>query len=121
MEGVRSKLLTSRMLGVHAMAVSGMALCVVLGRWQWDRAAVTHSAQNGFYAFEWWSFVLILAVVWVRTVQDELTPAEHPEAPTAAGQSLSTSAASAAADAEGDEEMAAYNRYLAALAANPRD
>ena len=83
---VLAKLLTGRMLGVHAAAVSGMALCAVLGRWQWARAAVTHSAQNGFYAFEWWSFAVIMFVVWIRTMQDEVRPAPHPDAPPRAGQ-----------------------------------
>ncbi len=108
------------MLGIHVAAVAGMALCGVLGRWQWGRAAVTHSAQNGFYAFEWWSFAIILAVVWVRTVQDELRP-QDPEARTTPGPSTSTSAAAAAVDAEADDEMMAYNGYLAWLADNPRD
>ena len=121
MGGVFTRLFTRRLVGMHATAVLGMVACVLLGRWQWGRAAVTHSAQNGFYAFEWWSFAVILAVVWVRTVQDELRPAEHPDAPTAEGQSSSTSAAAAAVDAETDDEMAAYNGYLAWLAANPRD
>jgi DNA-binding transcriptional regulator of glucitol operon len=120
-DGVRSKIFTRRMLGIHSAAIVGIAACGLLGRWQWDRAAVTHSAQNGFYALEWWSFAIILAVVWVRTVQDELRPAAHPDAPTAEGQATSTSAAAAAVDAEADEEMAAYNGYLAWLAANPRD
>ena len=119
--GVRAKLLTGRMLGVHAGAVLGMLACGLLGRWQWDRAAVTHAAQNGFYAFEWWSFSVILLVVWIRTMQDELRPAPHPDAPTIATQASPASAAAAALDAEEDDEMTAYNGYLAWLAAHPRD
>ncbi|MCU1677075.1 MAG: hypothetical protein JWM93_1833 [Frankiales bacterium] len=109
------------MLGVHAAAIAGMALCVVLGRWQWSRAAVTHSAQNGFYAFEWWSFAVILFVVWIRTMQDEVKPSRHPDAPTAGASVPSTSAEAAALDAQADHEMSAYNAYLQGLAANPRD
>jgi hypothetical protein len=119
---VLSRLFTRRLLGIHAGAVLGMAVCVLLGLWQWGRAAVTHSAQNGFYAFEWWSFAIILLVVWVRTVQDELRPAPHPDAPLGPGAVADpASVAAAAADAEGDEEMTAYNEYLAWLAAHPRD
>ena len=110
------------MLGVHGAAVVGMALCVLLGRWQWARAAVTHSAQNGFYAFEWWSFAVILFVVWIRTMQDEVRPAPHPDAPQRNGQTSPAEAADAAAmDAADDEEMTAYNGYLAWLATHPRD
>jgi hypothetical protein len=110
------------MLGVHGAAVFGMALCVLLGRWQWGRAAVTHSAQNGFYAFEWWSFAIILFVVWIRTMQDEVRPAPHPDAPSSRDQLSPADAADAAAlDAADDAEMTAYNGYLAWLAAHPRD
>jgi hypothetical protein len=119
---VLSRLVSRRLLGIHAGAVVGMAACVLLGLWQWGRAAVTHSAQNGFYAFEWWSFAVILLVVWVRTVQDELRPAPHPDAPVGPRVVADPAAVAAAiADAEGDEEMAAYNKYLAYLAAHPRD
>ena len=119
--GVRAKLLTGRMLGVHAAAVLGMGVCGLLGRWQWDRAAVTHAAQNGFYAFEWWSFAVILLVVWIRTMQDELRPTPHPDAPGVGTHASPASAAAAALDAEEDEEMTAYNGYLTWLAAHPRD
>ena len=111
------------MWGIHAGALIAIVACLFLGRWQWARTQETHSAQNAFYAFEWWSFALIALVVWIKTVQDELKPAPHPDAPVAGAPPTTdpASVAAALADAEDDEEMAAYNAYLAHLAANPRD
>lgn len=106
------------MLVVHALALVAVGFCAVMGFWQWDRAQDSRSAQNLFYAIEWWAFAAIMAFVWWRTVQDELTPSPHPDAPLGEDGRVAAPVTTAAED---DPELQAYNDYLAWLAANPRD
>lgn len=87
-----------------------------LGWWQWDRARATGGVQNLIYALQWPSFAAFGIYLWSQTLRDELDPARverrrerqatpGPQNPLPTAEAL---------DPE-DEELAAYNRYLAQL------
>jgi DNA-binding transcriptional regulator of glucitol operon len=121
--------------------------CMLLARWQWHVSQHTHSLQNLAYALQWPLFGVFFAVMWWRMLRleslklDEEDPdtepaAEEPEGrrrgrwdrpkPPVLAPLLSPPPAPRAADpAEGDagaddEQLAAYNRMLAELAARDR-
>jgi DNA-binding transcriptional regulator of glucitol operon len=119
-----------RWLGWHALLVAGIAVLILLGRWQWHRAqSSVGTLQNLGYAFEWWLFACLAVYGWWRelradaraanggTVADqrtETTPA--PAATSIAGlarPAVPDDAAVEAADV--DAELAAYNAYLTQL------
>jgi DNA-binding transcriptional regulator of glucitol operon len=110
----------------------------------------TGSLQNLLYAVEWWVFAALVVGGWVQLVRDELRgtgrnrlrraaePGERSsessdvrELPAFATPSTTSrpapsrrdpadSDAGADVDHEADEELAAYNAYLAWLAEHPR-
>ena len=114
--------MTPRWLGWHVFVVAAVAGMLALGNWQLHRA----EAGNGLswaYTFEWPLFAIFAVVFWVKTVKDEMHP---PQAPAPEDVELPAGAARAAAPAgageqdvpggsEEDEELAAYNAYLARL------
>lgn len=92
----------------------------LLGRWQLHRGEVTHSFQNYGYAAQWWCFAVFALWFWARTVRD----ARRPPAPQRAGPVrppvLAQAPVRLTAEDEADEEVVAYNAYLARLAGSPR-
>lgn len=110
----------------------------LLAWWQLDRARGGNSLSFG-YAFEWPLFALFVIFVWVRemrrVLRDSATSARaaSPNAPTADSASGAVDSTStptrtrpaprrrveAAYDDSDDAQLAAYNRYLAWLNANP--
>lgn len=118
--------LSRRWLGWHVLLLVGLAVMIFLGRWQWDRSqSPWGTLQNLGYAFEWWLFACLAVYGWWREMradaraaraaaaEDEPDPAADPAVPTAGlGRSPATVAAQAA---EPDEEVEAYNAYLARL------
>ena len=98
---------------------------ILLGRWQWTRAmSSTGGAQNLIYALQWWTFALVVVYGWWRMLRDEL----HPVMPAAVSSSYDESLPPSLQrhkplppiTREEDDELAAYNEYLAWLNANPR-
>ncbi|MGQ0482277.1 MAG: hypothetical protein ACT4O0_14800 [Pseudonocardia sp.] len=112
----------------HLMAVAAALTCLWLGDWQWTRALTTAEAQNWGYALQWPLFSVCFLVGWWRMLRlesrrlDELddasaaTPAPTVNAPLLAPPTA-PAAAARPADSDEDEQHAAYNRMLAALAA----
>ena len=128
-----------RWLVLHVVVVAAGVTMVLLGRWQWHVAHLHHgSIQNYSYAFQWWAFTAFAVFMWLRLVYDAAPP------PTAAGSAtdeagverdvaeatptapelaevpyrryvMPSSATSPPVAA--DAEHAAYNAYLARLAA----
>ena len=111
----------------HVTAVVLVATFLGLGWWQYHRA----SGGNGLswaYTFEWPVFALFVVFLWVREVQIErrredgppAPPAEpEPGAPVAVRRPVRVPARRPEPADDDDPQLAAYNDYLAWLAAHP--
>ena len=84
---------------------------LALGWWQLSRA-LSGNSLSWAYTFEWPLFAGYLVWVWWRLLHEDRAagPESGGEAPDAAG-----APEDAPDDEVEDEELAAYNRYLAAL------
>jgi len=126
---VRRVLFSPGWLLRHALALSLVIFFVYMGRWQWTKGESSHGTlQNLFYGIEWWIFTAFVLYLWGKMILEELRPsapqpadgdgganAETTEQP-ASSLVLASLAASPPDDEDPDDaELAAYNRYLAAL------
>jgi hypothetical protein len=136
-------LVTPRWLSWHLFAVVAFIGMWWLGDWQLRRA-LAGNTLSWAYTFEWPIFAVFGAVFWVKTVKDELRPAEpartrdvklpHAAAGAAAQVmdlvtaydadeggnglarvALGDEAAKAEDEEKTDTELAEYNAYLARL------
>jgi DNA-binding transcriptional regulator of glucitol operon len=123
------RLWTPAWIARHVLAVVLVAAFLGLGWWQFTRAAGGNSLSWG-YTFEWPVFAGFVVFLWFREIQHEVRrdrPAPEPE--SAAGKVAEPGAGVtlgrpvrvpvAAAPAEDDPELTAYNDYLSWLAAHP--
>ncbi len=131
-------ILSPRWLALHVLAVVLVAVCLRLGWWQWDRAGEGNARSIG-YALEWPGFAAFVVLVWGYLVRDALRThrngeriagsardhrvpdLDHPRI-DAEAELLPPDPALTAARAANDEavqeqndELAAYNDYLARL------
>jgi DNA-binding transcriptional regulator of glucitol operon len=107
-----------------------MLCCVLfirLGRWQWDRAeSPTGGWQNFGYALQWPLFAVVLAAAWVRFLWLERqanarVPEDEPDpAPELTAPVPRRPAPSPIPEDDPDDELAAYNAFLARLAEQDR-
>jgi len=126
-------LIQPRWLGWHALIVAAVLGMLALGDWQLRRAEAGN-ALSWAYTFEWPIFAGFAIVFWAKTIRDEFHPPaagrtasgdlELPGGHQVAdgpddGANGATSASGAEADKD-DEELAAYNAYLARLTAEAR-
>ena len=113
----------------HVLAVVLVAAFLALGWWQFSRASEGNTLSWG-YTFEWPVFAGFVVFLWWREVQHELHgPAEPPPPPESKPQGEDESGGVtvgrpvrvpvAAAPAEDDPALSAYNDYLSWLAAHP--
>jgi hypothetical protein len=105
----------------HVLAVVLVVAFLALGWWQIGRAA-GGNMLSWAYAVEWPVFAGFVIFVWVKEVRRELAASRSPA--DADGQPPPLRATRPARvgpgyDDTGDEQLAAYNRYLAWLNANP--
>jgi DNA-binding transcriptional regulator of glucitol operon len=127
------RFLTLRWLGLHAVMVVIFVSFLGLGWWQLHRAERGNALSWG-YTFEWPLFAGFVVVFWVKMMRDELREAREREAggddadgkpgavteaepltlPAGAQARRSQQAGQVPGD-EQDEELAAYNAYLAQL------
>ncbi len=133
--------LAVRWLPRHVLMLVVVAILSLLGRWQWDVSQSSHGGlQNFLYAFQWWFMATMVIYGWWRLLRDDAHPHTRPKpelAPARAGEWLgdprtafgdvsnagdANDAAhgdradpNAVADDDADEELAAYNEYLARL------
>jgi DNA-binding transcriptional regulator of glucitol operon len=125
------RFLTLRWLGLHAAMVVIFVSFLALGWWQLYRAEGGNALSWG-YTFEWPLFAGFVVVFWVKMMRDELREARELEAAERdpEGEAGATSEAEPLTlpagaqgraagpqvpDDEQDEELAAYNAYLAQL------
>ncbi|MBV9728387.1 MAG: hypothetical protein JO309_03020 [Pseudonocardiales bacterium] len=109
--------------------------CVVfvrLGRWQWDRAhSPTGDWQNLGYALQWPLFAVALAVAWARFLwlEQHRVPEVGSPGPETVRSGPTTTLAPPVPrrpayppirEDDPDDELAAYNAYLARLAEQDR-
>lgn len=106
-------LVSPRWLGRHLLLVVAVCCLLLLGRWQWTRGTADHDLRNLLYGIQWWIFAGLACYGWFRALRGELRPGP-PEAPAAQPPILAAGGTSPVID-EDDEELVAYNRYLAAL------
>jgi hypothetical protein len=123
---VRRVLLSPKWLVGHALVIALAVAFCRLGWWQWGRFRQTHgNLQFLSYALQWPLFAAFGVAMWVRIARDSLRPPD-PAGRVGAAQARRPSrpppapvpgpAAGPAADEdEPDDELAAYNRYLASL------
>ena len=127
-------LLRPRWLGWHVLMVVSFWGMLWLGDWQLHRAL----AGNGLswaYTFEWPLFAVFAVVFWARTIRDEFrirrgempdprTVAETGRLPAGVTGALQATPVQDGAGPPGedeDEELSAYNAYLARLNAEVKD
>jgi hypothetical protein len=116
-------------LGWHALMVLVVLGMLALGDWQFHRAESGNSLSWA-YTFEWPVFAVFVIVFWAKTIKDEFRPPATAEgldsvtlpagrdgvAAAVPGAGPEEARASDAPD-EDDDELAAYNAYLARLTA----
>lgn len=113
------RLLTRKWVLTHAFVVALVALFLLLGWWQLQRAE-TGNSRSWAYTMEWPSFALLVVGFWIKIMRDEVRPKAEADGDAAAsatgarpGRRRRGRDASARAE---DPELAAYNRYIAELA-----
>jgi DNA-binding transcriptional regulator of glucitol operon len=111
---------TPAWLGLHALALTLSSAFLVFGWWQLQRAQEGNGRSWG-YVFEWPVFSVFVFVMWIKMIRDELSDEEKPvEGPAEPGRPISEAELIKQHEAQ-DENLAAYNRYLARLnAQTPR-
>lgn len=127
LEGMKG-LWTPAWIARHVLALVLIGGCLALGWWQLSRA-IGGNALSWGYTFEWPVFAGFFAFLWFREVQLTRKPPAPAEddaaqavrgdrsAPVTVGRPVRI--AVPADPAEDDPELAAYNDYLAWLAAHP--
>jgi hypothetical protein len=110
-------------LGWHALMVLTVLGMLALGDWQFHRAESGNSLSWA-YTFEWPIFAGFVIVFWAKTIKDEFRPPARAEGlddvalPAGrGGPAAGDAGAAGVATDEDDEELAAYNAYLARLTA----
>lgn len=106
-------------LGLHALAIALFSAFLFFGWWQLSRAQAGND-RSWAYVFEWPIFAIFVVVMWVKMIRDELNddgkpkpqPPLQPPEPPAKSEIIRQ-------QEEEDEELAAYNRYLARLNSQP--
>jgi hypothetical protein len=109
---------TPRWLAWHVFVAAAVAGMLMLGNWQWHRATAGN-ALSWAYTFEWPIFAVFAVVFWVKTLRDEIAPPTAGAAPgeglALPGGAMSAGPGTAPPTADEDEELDAYNAYLARL------
>ncbi|MDQ3762238.1 MAG: hypothetical protein M3460_11285 [Actinomycetota bacterium] len=115
----------------HVLVAMCCAVFCWLGSWQWDRAqSSTGDWQNLGYALQWPLFTIVLAAAWARflwleqhrseTVCPEPERALSDPTPNLPSPAAQRPAHPPIREDDPDDELAAYNAYLARLAEQDR-
>ncbi|MDT7539324.1 MAG: hypothetical protein QOI82_2909 [Actinomycetota bacterium] len=100
-----------RWLVALAVTLAGAAGMVRLGMWQLGRGEQRHSIQNYSYAVEWVLFAAFAVFCFVKLLRDDGLEQE----PVDTTPSVVLPRPAPAAPEPDDDELAAYNAYLARL------
>jgi len=116
-------LIQPRWLGWHLLMVISFWGMLWLGDWQLHRA-LSGNGLSWAYTFEWPLFACFAVVFWAKTIKDEFG-IKRGGAPESAGSGASqddlpvsvrpVQAAAGVLGDDEDEELSAYNAYLARL------
>ena len=98
---------TPRALGMHVVVLIVVPVCVALCDWQVHRA-LSGNDLSWAYVFEWPFFAAYALYMWWRLVHDQ--PAR-----AGAGVAEGPPATPTRPEEPADDDLAAYNRYLADL------
>jgi DNA-binding transcriptional regulator of glucitol operon len=121
-------LLTPAWIARHVVALVLVVGFLGMGWWQYTRATGGNTLSWG-YMFEWPLFAAFVVFLWWREIrserqarpapaEEEPAAAEHRDGPVTVGRPVRVPAP-VTTPADDDPELAAYNDYLAWLAANP--
>jgi len=122
-------LIQPRWLGWHVAMVVSFWGMLWLGDWQFHRA-LSGNALSWAYTFEWPLFAGFAVVFWAKTIRDEFRirrgeiadpRSQADELPFGMGTAQVSVIAAAADGEDEDEELSAYNAYLARLNAEVKD
>lgn len=117
-----------RWVAGHVVVLALVVTMGLLGRWQLDVSDSKHFAlQNFGYALQWWAFAVFTLLMWGRIMRDvalhsgpacaqNAEAAAVPSEPVAYRRYLMPQSSDGPVRAD-DAEQAAYNDYLARLAA----
>jgi cytochrome oxidase assembly protein ShyY1 len=108
---VLRRLFTPRWLVGLVLTLAGAAGMVRLGMWQLGRGEQRHSLQNYSYAVEWVVFAAFAIFCFGKLLRDE-GGEDEPDAVSAA---VVAPPPAVAVEEPVDDELAAYNAYLARL------
>lgn len=104
----------------HVLVGLVAAAFVALGVWQWDRSQLTGDFQNLGYALQWPLFAVFTVLAWGRVLQLEArrepAPAARPAPPSPTPATPTATRSLPGQEDDPDDELAAYNAYLARLA-----
>jgi cytochrome oxidase assembly protein ShyY1 len=115
---VLRRLLTPRWILGLLLTLVAAAVMVRLGMWQLDVAGHRHSLQNYSYAVEWVLFAAFTVFCFVKLLRDESRETDHEnEEPEITSVVIPPPVAPV--EEPQDDELAAYNAYLAQLNAKP--
>ncbi len=126
---MRRIVFSPRWLGWHVVTLVAVVTCLLLGRWQLARAGESGDLQNWGYAVQWPVFAVFFVFLWWRmlrmelraaTVEPLVEPAADPAPRAAEPLPAAPRQAEIVRHERDDPELAAYNRYLAELAARDR-
>ena len=116
-------LITPKWLGWHVFVIFAVLGMLWLGDWQLHRAE-SGNALSWAYTFEWPLFAIFAVFFWAKTIRDEVSPPAEAEPADAVGlpggipvppPGGPRPAGDAGGTDEDDQELAAYNAYLARL------
>jgi len=123
---------SGRAIGLHVTLLAVVPTFIALFLWQ-VRRATSGNELSWAYVFEWPFFTAYALYLWWRLVHDQPEPGARTTEPGARGADGAPCGEaqggtpgtrprdeSATADDSEDEELAAYNRYLAQLDASGR-
>jgi hypothetical protein len=108
-------LISPKWLGWHVFVILSVAGMLWLGNWQLHRAEAGN-ALSWAYTFEWPLFAIFAVVFWAKTIRDEVHPPAEPRPRDAVALPGGIPVPRGDEEpGEDDEELAAYNAYLARL------